>query len=225
MTPREQLPPETHAEAAALPWYAAGVLTESEHRAIETHLASCAQCRAELDSVTELRTEVHAALAAEPSPSPAARSQVMARIRSATPNKLQSQKTPANRGFVAQLADWLRAPVVPRWAPAAALVLVVIQGGLLLRNNPQDVQPTPAVTTRGLSAQPTRLRLVFKPQAQEAQIRELLVSLGARIVDGPGPAGEYLVELPAADLAALGQKISAARTRSDILQSLELAPP
>lgn len=225
MTPREQLPPETHAEAAALPWYAAGVLTESEHRAIEVHLASCAQCRAELDSVTRLRTEVRAALATEPGPSLAARSQVMARIQSAVPNKLQSRKTQANPGFVTQLADWLRAPVVPRWAPAAALVLVVVQGALLLWNKPQDVQPSPAVTTRGLSTQSTRLSLVFKPQAQEAQIRELLVSLGARIVDGPGPAGAYLVELPAADPATLGQKIGAARARSDILQSLELAPP
>lgn len=225
MTAREQLPPETHAEAAALPWYAAGVLTESEHRAIETHLASCAQCRNELDAVTQLRTGVHAALAAERGPSPAARSQVMARIRSTAPDKPQPRQTPSNPGFMAQLADWLRAPVAPRWAPAAALVLVVIQGSLLLRNNPQDVQPSPAVTTRGLSAQPTRLSLVFKPQAQEAQIRELLVSLGARIVDGPGPAGAYLVELPAADPAALGQKISAARARSDILQSLELASP
>ncbi len=225
MTSREQLPPETHAEAAALPWYVAGVLTESEHRAIEVHLANCAQCRAELVAVTQLRTGVHAALAAEPGPSPAARLQVMARIRSTVPNTPQSQNTQASSGFLAQLAEWLRAPVVPRWAPAAALLLVVIQGGLLLRNNPQGVQPTPAVTTRGLSTQPTRLRLVFKPQAQEAQIRELLVSLGARIVDGPGPAGAYLVELPAADPAALGQKISAARARSDILQSLELAPP
>lgn len=225
MTTREQLPQDTHAEAAALPWYAAGVLTESEHRAIEVHLASCAQCRAELDSVTQLRTGVHAALAAEPGPSPAARLQVMARIRPTASDRPQSRKSPTIPGFMAQLTDWLRAPVVPRWAPVAALVLVVVQGGLLLRNDPQDAQPTPAVTTRGLSAQPTRLSLVFKPQAREAQIRELLVSLGARIVDGPSPAGGYMVELPAADPAALGQKISAARERSDILQSLELAPP
>jgi anti-sigma factor RsiW len=202
-----------------------GTRPVSEHRAIEMHLASCAQCRADLDSITQLRTGVHAALAAEPGPSPAARLQVMARIRSTVPGKPRSRKTSSNTGFMAQLTDWLRAPVVPRWAPAAALVLVVVQGGLLLRNHPQDVPLSPAVTTRGLSAQPTRLSLVFKPQAQEAQIRELLVSLGARIVDGPGPAGTYVVELPAADPAVLGQKISAARARSDILQSLELAPP
>ncbi len=216
MTTREHLPPDTHAEAAALPWYAAGLLTESERSAVEAHLAGCARCRAEQDSVTQLRTDVHAALAAEPGPSPAAQLQVMARIRSAAPDK---------PGFMAQLADWLRAPVVPRWAPAAALVLVVIQGGLLLRNSSQVVQPISGVTTRGLSAQPSRLSLVFRPQAQEAQIRELLGSLGARIVDGPGPAGVYRVELAAADPAVLGQKISAARARTDILQSLELAPP
>jgi anti-sigma factor RsiW len=225
MTAREQLPPGTHAEAAALPWYAAGVLTESEHRAIEAHLAGCAQCRAELDSLTQLRTGVHAALAAEPGPSPAVRLQVMARIRSAAPNKIHAPKPASSTGFLAQLTDWLRAPVVPRWAPAAALLLVVIQGGLLLRNTPQDARLVPVVTSRGLATQPTRLSVVFRPEASAAQIRNLLGSLDARIVDGPGPAGVYLVELPATDPAVLGQKIRAARTRTDVLQSLELAPP
>lgn len=225
MTSHEQLPAGTHVEAAALPWYAAGVLTESERHDIAAHLAGCPQCRAELVAITQLRTDVREVLAAEPGPSTAARLQVLARIRSAAPDKLQSQKAPASPGFLAQLTDWLRAPVAPRWAPAAALVLVVIQGGLLLRTSPQDVRPVADVTARSLPSQPTRLSLVFKTETREGQIRELLGSLGARIVDGPGPTGVYLVELAAADPVVIGQKISAARARIDILQSLELAPP
>jgi hypothetical protein len=44
-------------------------------------------------------------------------------------------------------------------------------------------------------------------------------------VDGPGPGGEYLIELAATDPAILGQKITAARAHPEVLQSLELAPP
>ena len=225
MTTREQLPPGTHAESAALAWYAAGLLTESERGTVEAHLSGCAQCRAELASVTQLRADVRTALAAEPGPSPAARLQVMARIRSIVPDKLQLRQAPVSTGFRVQLSDWLRAPVVPRWAPAAALVLVVIQGGLLLRSSPSVVQPNPVVTTRGLATQPMRLSIVFKPLTSAAQIRELLSSLGARMVDGPRANGAYLVELSAADPALLGAKISAARERTDVLQSLELAAP
>lgn len=59
---------------------------------------------------------------------------------------------------------WRRSPPL-RWAPAAALLLIVIQGA------------------------------AFNPLALAAQMRELLDALGARIVDGPAATGAYVIEL------------------------------
>ena len=211
MTASEQQPDLPHNEALSLAWYAAGKLTESEQRRVAEHLDSCAQCRAELQSVTELREEVRQALEAEPGPSTRARQALMARLNAEQSNK-------ASAGLFARLVDWLRVPAVPRWAPAAALLLIAIPAGLLLRNPAE-------ITARGLATAQTRLSVQFNPQATDVQIRGLLATLGARIVDGPGPAGEYLIELASTDPAILGQKISAARAHPEVLQSLELAAP
>jgi hypothetical protein len=125
----------------------------------------------------------------------------------------------------AKLAAWLRAPLVPRWAPAAALLLIVIQGAALLRMLPSRTNSTATVTTRALVTTATRLRVVFNPLASAAQMRELLDTLGARIIDGPASTGAYVIELAAADPKQLSEKLNAARARHEVLLTLELAPP
>jgi hypothetical protein len=128
-------------------------------------------------------------------------------------------------GLLANLAAWLRAPLVPRWAPAAALLLIVIQGAALVHLLPGRTNSTATVATRSVATTAIRLRVAFNPLATAAQIRELLGVLGARIVDGPTPAGDYLIELATADPRQLAEKLNAARARHDVLLTLELAPP
>jgi hypothetical protein len=69
-----------------------------------------------------------------------------------------------------------------------------------------------------------RLQVVFNPTATEADIRGLLKSLGARIIDGPTPTGAYRLELTGGDPQSVAEKLRAARLRRDILQSLDVAP-
>jgi hypothetical protein len=128
-------------------------------------------------------------------------------------------------GLLPQLAAWLRAPLVPRWAPAAAMLLIMIQGAALIHMLPGRTSSTATVTTRTLAANATRLRVTFNPLATAAQIRALIDALGARIVDGPTPAGDYVIELAPADPKQLGEKLNAARARHDVLLTLELVPP
>lgn len=52
-TPHNLAPP--HPTATLLPWYLTGTLKESERQAVDEHLASCADCRAELAHLTRLR--------------------------------------------------------------------------------------------------------------------------------------------------------------------------
>ena len=110
-----------------------------------------------LASMIELHRAVRSAFDAEPGPAPRVRAAVLKRIHA--PNSDHRVSWPVH------VAAWLRAPVVPRWAPAAALLLIVIQGA------------------------------AFNPLALAAQMRELLDALGARIVDGPAATGAYVIEL------------------------------
>jgi anti-sigma factor RsiW len=215
-----------HAELTALVWYLNDRLPPAERRNIAEHLQGCADCRAELASLTAMARGLRNAYDSEKGPSPDVKRSVMARVAaesSGLPRQLPA--APQAASFFDLLRAWFAAPLVPRWAPAALLVLVAVQTGVLLQmHSGKDIAP-PAVGTRGLAAAPTRLRVVFNPLAAESQIRELLGLLGAHIVDGPSESGAYVIELRAADPKVIGDKLRAARARPDVLQSLDAAPP
>jgi len=168
-------------------------------------------------SVIELQRALRNALDAEPGPSP--------RVRAAVLRRIHAQKSDHRVSWLAHVAAWLHAPLVPRWAPAAALLLIVIQGAALIHVLPGRTKPAATVTTRALAKPATRLRVVFNPLVSAAQMRELLDALGARIVDGPASTGAYVIELAAADPKQLSKKLNAARARHDVLLTLEFAPP
>jgi anti-sigma factor RsiW len=232
MTAPDKTAPSSHEQAASLIWYVTGALPESERREIQQHLDSCPECRAELESLIALRGKMRNAYAAEPAPSPRAKLTLLERIKSASADDVarfgalprKASQSPRG-GFLGRLEVWSRVPLVPRWAPAAALVLIVVQAGVLLRVIPDRAHPGGDVTTRTVAPAVTRLRAVFDSQASELQIRELLGALGARIVDGPTADGAYVIELKPGDPKLLGEKLNAARARSAVLQSLDLAPP
>lgn len=171
----------------------------------------------ELAATIELRRAVRNAFDAEPGPAP--------RVRAAVFKRIHASDSVQGASLLANLAAWLRAPRVPRWAPAVALLLIVIQGAVLLRMLPSRTSSTATVTTRALATTATRLRVVFNPLASAAQMRELLDTLGARIIDGPASTGAYVIELAVADPKQLSEKLNAARARHEVLLTLELAPP
>lgn len=158
----------------------------------------------------------------------------MARVRQSVLERIhRPPATPVVRAPRAALAPsapsglerWLRSLLAPHWAPAAALVLLLAQAGVLVWMLPGSApQPAP-VGTRGVGVAPTRLRLVFNPLATEAQIRAVLRALDAHIVDGPGASGAYLIELSSADPKAVSGRLQGLRSRTDVVQSIDVALP
>ena len=67
MTTPHNLAP-LHPTATLLPWYLTGTLKESERQAVDEHLASCVDCRAELAHLTRLRIPMKTAFAEETTP-------------------------------------------------------------------------------------------------------------------------------------------------------------
>jgi anti-sigma factor RsiW len=218
MTAHDAHPLPPHAEAEALAWYLGGSLSAAEQREVEQHLQGCEQCRAELESLRAVRVGVRAALDMEPGPS--------ARLRHAVMRGIAGEPVPAEtRGLLSRVHDWLRLPMAPRWTAAAALLLIAVQAGMLVETSNRLRQVAPEITTRAVQRAPTRLQISFDPKATEAKVRELLLALGARVVDGPTPAGSYVIELAGTDPKALGAKLAAARAQQDVVSSISLSPP
>ena len=184
-------PAASHEQVEALlPWFANGTLDEAELAWVETHLAQCEECRAEVEECRALAAAVRATEAVAPAPHPTELARLLARIDATE-----------DGGF----APWRRlretlagTPVAVRWALAAQLVLLLGAGALTLR----EERPAPA-TFRTLADAPavataeTELRVMFREAATEAEIRALLLPLGAEIVAGPSPLGVYTLSLPA----------------------------
>ncbi len=164
-----------------LPWYVNGTLADAQREAVDAHLAQCADCRGEVALLRVLREEVRATAA------------------SGGAGEL-------GRRRLLREAEAQRAPARSRWRPAlglAAAVVIGVQTVLLLtleRESADAITPL-----AGSTPAEAVLQLRFQPGATEAQIRELLQSVGARLVDGPGALGVYRLRLedPEADPEAV----------------------
>jgi anti-sigma factor RsiW len=201
-----------------LPWYANGTLAEGERLKVEAHLRECAECRGELESVVSLRQDARAMFESEPAPSARLRSEVMARVRKSRRGAAQP------RPFLESLATLFQPLMRPKWAPALAAMLIVVQAGMLgwfaLQSSPQ-----PEVQPRGVETAAARIRIVFNPHATEQDIRAALTALNGRIVDGPSADGGYVIELPAVEPTVLSQRLRELRERPGVVERIENVAP
>lgn len=177
-----------------LPWLVNGTLEEGEGAALLAHLATCAACRAEEASCRALAAAVAAAPEVAPRPHPGELARLLARI--------DHEREREERGF--GLWRLLRTTPRPvRFALAAQLLLVLGLTAGLARERARAPEPAALYHTlsdpapRATSAR--RIRVVFREEATEAALRDLLLPLAAEIVAGPSPLGAYTLALPGGD--------------------------
>jgi anti-sigma factor RsiW len=211
-----------HAEGALLPWYLNGTLQEEERLRVDQHLLSCAACRAELEELAQLNVQLHEVYAAQSEPSTRIQRAVLAQVQREASEK--GAKPVTGSSWLDGLDGWFRSLFIPRWAPALAVTLLVVQLGLLLWTL---TLPTLSdqVMTRGLGAPTVRLRVVFQETASERQIRVLVQGVHGRIVDGPALDGAYIIEVPAGDRAAAQKKVDALRSQPESIRTVEPVTP
>jgi hypothetical protein len=199
-----QLDAEGHAEVESLlPWYVNGRLTPADRTLVDSHVAGCARCRAELEREQALQAAfvslpvstgdtdaglaaIHRRLAAAAKPSQVA------------PHEAR-QKSPKKSVF-----SMPRAP--SRWAWVVAAQFAVIAGLLVVQValRPDDA----AYHGLGPAGVNANAVVVFSPEATEAQLRAALNLSAGRIVGGPTASHAYLLVLP--DAAALARLRDAA---------------
>ncbi|HEX6361351.1 MAG TPA: hypothetical protein VFZ93_00225, partial [Albitalea sp.] len=196
-----------------LPFYVNGTLAEADRAWVEDWLREHPAARAELHWARSLQARLHEDV-------PAVSSEVgleraLARIRRDGPAPQRARRA-APPSLLARLGDWVGALVpqpVLRPAFAAAVALAVVQGAallLVLGERADDTSEIRAVPPAAVAEAGPYLKLNFRPDAREADIRMLLVEVHGDLAAGPGQLGDYYVRVAdAQQLAAVSSKLSA----------------
>lgn len=175
-----------------LPWYVNGTLDAAGRTWIETQAEAspklAARLRDELGMVFALRRATAQATVTTPDEVDEDHALLMARIRAeraraAPPGRArQAPRTPA---------AWMTWALRPSLFSGMAAALC-IQAGVIVW---MAVRPGQVVGTlhSEVVTEMRTLRVTFKPEASETQIRTLLVGASARIVGGPTQLGEYWI--------------------------------
>ena len=109
--------------------------------------------------------------------------------------RLQSDSTP--KGLLALWRRWRM-----RLSLFAAITVALIEAMLLLN--------APAYRSAQVDDNFRQIQVVFAPEAQQRQVRELIDQVHAQISAGPGPSGEYTLRLPAGEMDAALSTLRAA---------------
>ena len=187
-----------------LPWFVNGTLDGDELALVEQHLRECVRCQHEVDALRELQA---AYVGSEMAPDPAQSFQKLCRRLGETRTAARFMpRLPGLRRFWQQTRLW--AP----WAAAAELVVILVLGVLLVFGDEHAAR----YRTLGASDAPRQATgsgvVVFDPRITEAELRQIVLAAGGRIVDGPTGADAYVLELPAERQAAALEALRAQRS-------------
>jgi len=177
----------THAAAdTLLPFYVNGTLRGDELAFVKEHVRACKRCQNEVDWLRK----TFAALAAE--------AVLQEAPRVVTGPARQSENGGRQRTGTAQIQGKLRTTHSwTRWLLAAQLAAIVVLGTLLATDTRYVASyrtlgvPNPSVQVQGAIA------VLFDPSITESEMRRVVVSVGAQIVDGPTSTDIYVLEVPA----------------------------
>ena len=103
----------------------------------------------------------------------------------------------------------------------AGLALIAVQGGVILQMyNADHVDDGIRVGKPTVAKEGPMLKINFAPDAKEADIRHLLMSVNGQLAGGPGQLGDYFVVVPKGKEDAVAEKLKTAA----IVQAVALAP-
>jgi len=191
-----------------LPWYANGTLGDEDRAWVDRYLEEHPESRAELEWYRSLSQRLRDDAPAVPDTIGLAK--VMTLIHGDRPSL--SERVSA---FFAGLG--LR----PATA-FAGLAIFAIQGGVILNLMSADRGEESDIRARraSMTEDGPMLKLNFAPDAKEAQIRHLLVSVQGRLAGGPGQLGDYFVVVPRGKEAAIAEQLKT----NPIVSAVSLAP-
>lgn len=191
-----------------LPWYVNGSLGAEDREWVDRYLSEHPEARPELDWARSLSTRLRDSM---PKVAPTiGLERTMERIRGKRPTLAE------------RMGAFLDSLGMRPAAALAGLAIVAVQGGFILHlldSAREDATEMRSLRTVDSDERPM-LKLNFAPDAQEAAIRHLLVSVQGRLAGGPGQLGDYYVIVPAGQEAAIAERLKS----EPIVQAVSLAP-
>ena len=136
------------------------------------------------------------------------------RIRSEGPAP-QLARRAAQASVMDKLRDWFASLVPqPMLRPAfiGAMAVVALQTVVIVQmagNSDDDAGQIRAIPGKSVLEQGPWLKVNFKAEAREVDIRMLLVEAHGSLAAGPGQLGDYYVRIPAAQVATVSDKFKA----------------
>ena len=193
-----------------LPFYVNGTLDDADRAWVDTYLRDHPGAAAELRWYQSLRTKLQ-----EDAPAVSSEvglDRVLHRIRTEGPSPVLPRRAAAPSWW--DRARDLFASIVPqpvlRPALAAAVAVVALQALVIVQMSDEADESAQLRSIPGsVAEQGPYLKLNFKPDAREADIRLLLVEVQGSLAAGPGQLGDYYVRVPAARLEAATQAMRA----------------
>ena len=193
-----------------LPFYANGSLSADDRAWVDDYLRAHPAARAELQWYESLQTRLREDVPAVSSEIGMERA--LRRIR-ADRSASQGAREAAASSSLDRLRTWLAGllpqPMLrPAFAGAMAVVAVqtiVIATLFVERDDPSEIRALRAsVVEKG-----PYLKVNFKADARETDIRMLLVEVHGSLAAGPGQLGDYYVRVPEQQLPASSEKLAA----------------
>src|SRR3984893_12837563 len=186
-----------------LPWHAAGTLNRDDAERVEAALASDVELRRRFHLAREERAETIHLNETLGAPSARAIERVMTRIEAEGEGRSPRR---VSFGLASWLGLWVarQSPGVLAWSAAAAVVVIVLQAGLLAgvyveRGRSVGYQ---TASVDGPTAPGVKYALVgFLPKGSAAEIAAFLETHGLKIIDGPHPGGLFKVRVGPAEMS------------------------
>jgi hypothetical protein len=191
-----------------LPFYVNGSLPPADREWVDAYLRDNPRAAGELDWYRTLQARLRDEAPAVPADIGLDR--VLKRIHAEGTHRVRA--TTGAPSAMARVLDWLRAAVPqpmlrPALAGAAAVVALQAVTIVHLANQDDELTQLRAVQRQSVSESGPYLKLNFKPDARESDIRMLLIESGASLAAGPGQLGDYYVRVPSSRVAALADSL------------------
>jgi hypothetical protein len=188
-----------------LPFYVNGTLGSAEREQVESYLQAHPEAQAEAQWLRSLQAKVREDV--PPVSAEVGLERALQRIRTEGPAP-RGARHAAQPGFGERFRGWLAALVpqaVLRPALAGAVALVAVQGVAILQlmERNEDASTELRALRGSVVEQGPYLKLNFKADAREADIRLLLVNIHGSLAAGPGQLGDYYVRVPAQQIDAI----------------------
>jgi hypothetical protein len=208
-----------------LPFYVNGTLSEPDRAWVESYLHEHPEAAAELRWHNSLQARLREDV-------PAVSSEVgldrtLQRIRSDSPQRSAPGRA-APSSWIERVRDGF-ARLVPqtvlRPALAGAVAVVALQAVVIVQMGAEQDESTQLRAIKGsLVEQGPYMKVNFKPDAREADIRLLLVQVQGSLAAGPGQLGDYYLRVPDAQSSAVSERLLASGI-VDAVAVVDTLPP